>query len=299
LYRIISTIALQSLCPRSFPASLGSHCVPTSLGAHNPRVALARDLLSAKGRKAHGLFSFEGPTLLAQALQVGTPVRALYVTAHIGETTSLVPQVQAQGIEVFIVDERTMRKISDVETPTGILAVAEIRLYGISELLAIGGVILVLADLNDPGNAGTLLRSAEAFGVGGVLFGSRGVEPHHPKVVRSAMGAIFRQRIGVCDPLQLKGALTGWEVIGLAADGEPLHRVLWRDRTMLLVGNERHGLGPWQPLCGRVAAIPMRAQSESLNAAVAGSIALYEASRRTDASPPDPLATDCQGSPDT
>jgi RNA methyltransferase, TrmH family len=273
--------------------------VPTSLGAHNPRVALARDLLSAKGRKAHGLFSFEGPTLLAQALQHGTQVRALYITAHIGQTTSLVSQAEAQSIDVFIVDDRTMRKISDVETPTGIVALADIRLYDLSELLAEAGLILVLADLNDPGNAGTLLRSAEAFGVRGVIFGSRGVEPHHPKVVRSAMGAIFTHRIAVCDPPQLKGALIGWEITGLASQGEPLDRMLWHDRSMLLVGNERRGLGPWQSLCERIAAIPMRGESESINAAVAGSIGLYEASKRINALDSDPLVSDCQGSLDT
>jgi TrmH family RNA methyltransferase len=141
-------------------------------------------------------------------------------------------------------------------------------------------VVLGLADVNAPGNAGTLLRSAEAFGITRVICGSRGAEPHLPKVVRGAMGAIFRLRIAVATPADLNAVLGDWEVTGLAAEGEPLDRLHWHSHSLLLVGNERHGLGPWQALCTRRAAIAMRGAAESLNAGVAGSIALYEATKR-------------------
>ncbi len=142
------------------------------------------------------------------------------------------------------------------------------------------GIILVLADLNDPGNAGTLMRSAEAFGIDRVLFGARGAEPYHPKVVRAAMGAIFRQRIALATPLDLQPKLGDWCAVGLAAAGEPLDGLEWPAKCLLVVGNERHGLGAWEALCAQFAAIRMSGRAESLNAAVAGSIALYEASRR-------------------
>jgi TrmH family RNA methyltransferase len=251
------------------------------LGAHNARIDLARDLLTKKGQREHGAFSFEGPTLLAEAVRSGTPIQALYVTQQSYEQTPLALELESQGVPVYLIDDRTMRKISDVETPTGIVAIAPIRLFGVADILQEPGVVLALADLNDPGNTGTLLRSAEAFGVERVIFGSRGAHPHHPKVVRSAMGAIFRLHIAVATPADVHAVLGSWEVTGLGLDGEPLDHLRWHQRSMLLVGNERHGIGPWQPLCTRQGAIPMLGQAESLNAAVAGSIALYEATKRT------------------
>lgn len=254
--------------------------MPTFLGAHNARIDAARDLLTKKGRRAQGKFSFEGATLLQEARDAGVAIESIFVTAQAYEKTPLAAQFEREGVAVHTIDERAMRRISDVETPTGVLAVAPIRFAPLEEIFAEDGVVLLLADLNDPGNAGTLLRTAEAFGVRGVVVGSLGAEPHLPKVVRSAMGALFRLRIAAAEPADLEGRLAGWQVTGLASDGEPLPAMAWGPRTVVAVGNERHGLGRWEPLCGRRAAIPMRGKTESLNAAVAGAIALYEAGKR-------------------
>jgi TrmH family RNA methyltransferase len=253
--------------------------VPTSLGAHNPRVAFARELLSKKGRREHGAFAFEGPTLLAEAVDAGVEIQALYATPASYETATVARTVESGGVPTYLVDERTMAKISGVETPSGLLAVAPVRLAPLEQILDAPGVVLVLADVGDPGNAGTLLRTAEAFGVRGAIFGTRGTEPHNPKVVRAAMGALFRMPVGVADPGSLRAATGEWQLTGLAAGREPLSSLRWTQHTMLLVGSERQGLGPWEPLCARFASIPMSGQAESLNAAVAGSIALYEATK--------------------
>lgn len=254
--------------------------MPTQLGAHNARLDLARELLTKKGRRQHARFAFEGPTLLADALAAGTLVEAIYATEAAYAATSAAKEFENAGVPVYLVDERSMARISDVQTPSGIVAIAPIALYSAGDLLDEPGVVLVLADVNDPGNAGTLLRSAEAFGVSRVLFGSRGADPHLPKVVRGAMGAIFRLKLGVTTPADLHAVLGQWEVTGLTAEGEPLTRLHWHTHSLLVVGNERHGLGPWEALCTRVGAIPMHGDAESLNAGVAGSIALYEATKR-------------------
>lgn len=253
--------------------------MPTSLGAHNARIDAARDLLTKKGRKEQGRFSFEGPTLLQEARDAGVPIEALYVTKNAYDRTPLISTLESAGAAVYVLDERAMQRISGVETPSGIVAIAPIRLRTAAELLAGDGVVLLLADVNDPGNAGTLLRTAEAFGVAGVIAGTLGAELHLPKVVRSAMGAVFRLPLAAAAPEDLDGLLAGWEVTGLAAHGEPLGRLGWGTRVLLAVGNERHGLGRWEPLCDRMASIPMRGNAESLNAAVAGAIALYEATK--------------------
>lgn len=255
--------------------------MPTSLGAHNARIDFARSLLTKKGRREQARFTFEGSTLLAEARAANVPIEAIYATQTAYDSTPLVREAEQQNVPVYIVDERSMARISDVETPSGIVAVAPIALRSAGDLLDEPGVVLALADISDPGNAGTLLRSAEAFGISRVIFGSRGAEPHLPKVVRGAMGAIFRLRLAVATPADVNAVLADWEVTGLAAEGEALERLHWHTRTLLIVGNERHGLGPWQPLCTRFGAIPMRGGADSLNAGVAGSIALYEATKRS------------------
>lgn len=250
----------------------------TLTGAHAERIGLVRALLSAKGRRDQGRFAFEGPTLLEEALRSNVAIDELYVTDRILETNGTVKKLDAGGC-VYVVDERTMRKISDVETPTEIVAVTRVRTTELEAMLS-NSMTLVLADINDPGNAGTLLRSAEAFGARGVVFGNGGVDPFHPKVVRGGMGAIFRLGLAIADPLALASAaaMAHSEIVGLDASGESIREARWTPRSALVVGHERRGLGVWEAVCARRLAIPMGHLTESLNAAVAGSIALYEAS---------------------
>ncbi|MEO6913210.1 MAG: RNA methyltransferase [Candidatus Baltobacteraceae bacterium] len=256
--------------------------MPQVLGAHSPRIELARELLKKKGRRATGLFSFEGPTLLEEAIRSGVAIASIFATKAAYDRSETVHALDAAGVPVYIVDTRAFARISDLETPSGLLAVAPVQIDILSDLLADAGVVLVLADLNDPGNAGTLLRSAEAFGVRRAIFGSMGVEPRHPKVVRGAMGASFRLLVGVATPEELESAASahGWHAIGLTVGGEPLDAAAFPERCLLIVGHERSGLGLWERVCHSRRSIPMTAQAESLNAAVAGSIAMYEAAKR-------------------
>jgi TrmH family RNA methyltransferase len=253
--------------------------VPVPLGTHSDRLSDLRALSSVKGRAAAGRFAFEGPTLLAEARSAGIPIEEIYATQSAYAAAPLVAELEAAGTPVYIVDDRASRKISDLETPTGIVAVTPVHLRPIAELMR--GGLLVLADLNDPGNAGTLLRSADAFGASGVLFGSLGVDPFHPKVVRGAMGALFRLPLGAGTPegLQSAAEAAAVPIFGLAAGGESLADIVFPPDFVLVVGHERHGLGRWEAICRRRAGIPMRGSSDSLNAGVAGSIALYEALR--------------------
>lgn len=226
--------------------------------------------------------------MLHEAVAAGFPIVEVYSTQTAYETTPLLHQIEERGTAAYIVDESAAARISDVTTPTGIVAVAPLRMHGIDAVFPVGGVILVLADLNDPANAGTLLRSANAFGCTGVIFGDRGVDPHNSKVVRGSMGAIFRLPIGTATPDQaaLAAAAAGVPMLGLTIEGVPLPEAGLQPPVALVVGNERHGLGRWERCCERLISIPMRGPAESLSAAVAGSIAVYQAS----------LAGSCQDS---
>src|SRR5438477_407073 len=163
------------------------------LGAHNPRLDRVRALRTKKGRREQGRFAIEGATLLHEAVRSGVRIEEIFGTPEALESAHSARDLEAAGVPAYRVDERTMRRLSDLETAPGLVAVAPIAFHPLAELFARPGLMLALADLSDPGNAGTLLRTAEAFGVSGVIFGSRAVEAHSPKVVRGSMGSLFRR----------------------------------------------------------------------------------------------------------
>lgn len=253
--------------------------MPVRLGVHAGRLTAVRALLAAKGRRQSGRFSFEGSTLLREAHANGFPIEAIYATQEAYDSEPLVAQLEAGGTAVFVVEPRSAQKISDLDTPPGIVAVSPMKFATLDEIFGDDGVVLILADLNDPGNTGTLLRTADAFACRGAVAGTSGTDPYHPKVVRAAMGAIFRLRVAVAEPAGVAPAAKAgrYELAGLSAHGEPFGASALPARLALGVGNERHGLGRWEAILDRRLAIPMRGEAESLNAAVAGSIGLYEA----------------------
>ncbi len=254
------------------------------LAAANPRVRAVRDLKTRQGREASGRFAIEGPTLLEEAIAQGLEPLDVFVTPEGGERFALVATLAAAGVPIAVVDEKTFARISDMESPAGILAVLALPALTFERAFAGGGTMLLLADLNDPGNAGTLLRAADAFGATGAVFGDLGVDPLHPKVVRSAMGSSFRipMAVGAPHAVAAEARRAGYVAVGLTASGDPidLAAAAFPAKTMLVVGHERHGLGRWEHLCQARVAIRMTGRAESLNAAVAGSIALYESSIR-------------------
>ena len=255
---------------------------PQPLGVHNRRLTDARRLLKSRDRRAQGRFLLEGPTVLAEALQSHIEIESVFVTAEAYERFSFVRKLDQQtDPPIYLTDDRVLKSLSDVATPAGIVAIGKMRLFDAAALFEEEGRILVLADLNDAGNAGTLVRAADAFGVSRVIFGSAGVEPYHPKVVRAAMGSLFRTRLAIAEPATFIEIARprSWTTFGLAREGEPIGEVALPPRTALVVGHERQGLGRWQAACERLLAIPTPGPAESLNAAVAGAVALYEASR--------------------
>lgn len=252
------------------------------LGVHAERLTAVRALLTTKGRRQTGRFAFEGPTLLAEAHESGTHIKEVYATQDAYDAQPLVRQLDESGVPTFIVHLRSATKISDLESPSGIVGIASLALADLSQLFSSDGIVLALADLNDPGNVGTLVRSAWAFGARGVVAGRLGADPYHPKAVRAAMGALFRVPVALADPEELAQAAQagGYALVGLAADGSALSRWNRPSRCAVVVGHERGGLGRWEALCRQRVAIPMEPGAESLNAAVAGSIVLYEARMR-------------------
>jgi TrmH family RNA methyltransferase len=252
----------------------------TTLGAHSPKIESARELLSRKGRRAQGRFAFEGATMLGEALRSGVRPESLFVTP------SGLAEVQALGVPpdvpIYAVPERAMGRLSDVETPPGIVGVVAQRLVPVATALERGRPAVLLAGVADPGNAGTLLRSAEIFGFGAAIFGTEGVEPFNPKVVRASMGAIFRLDVCSGGPEEVvSGAeAAGYSIVATSRAGVPLPVFSFTERSLIAVGNERHGVASWLPRWDQEVSIPHIGAGESLNAAAAGSILFYAFSQR-------------------
>jgi TrmH family RNA methyltransferase len=257
--------------------------VPTALSPHNPRIERVRELRTPKVRRERGRFVFEGATLLAEAQRSGVAIEELYGTdAALAEHAVLVAGLEAAGTPVFAVPERTLARLSDVETPPGLIAVAVQPSNDVAGILARPGPVLLLAGISDPGNAGTLLRSAEAFGAAGVLFGRGGADPFAPKVVRAAMGSLFRLPVAAvtAEEALVAAAAAGRPVIAATLEGEPLAGAVLPSNAVLAIGNERHGVGAFLNRWDRAVRIEQASTTESLNAAVAGSILLYALSQK-------------------
>lgn len=249
------------------------------LGRHAPALDAVRALRTKCGRRDQGRFAVEGATLLAEALSAGCVPLAVYATPR-GLEAVAGQAVPAERI--FAIDERAMARLSDVETPPGVLAVFPKVLSNLDDLLSRGEPALVLAGIADPGNAGTLLRSAEIFGVRQAIFAREAVEPHNPKVVRATMGAIFRMALATADASDLVAAARerAYTLVAAARDGVALPDFIFPERTLVAVGNERHGVAAWLPHYDAGVAIPQTGRGESLNASVAGGIILYAFSQQ-------------------
>ena len=249
--------------------------MPTELGARHQRLASVSALQRRKDGWGSGRFAIEGPTLLDEALDSGLAIAEIYATAAALAAHPRLAEVEADGTPVFAVDERAMARISDLETAPGILAVVGHPPVALGDLLRGDDPVLVLA-VADPGNAGTLVRSARAFGVDHVVFGRGGVDPYQPKVVRAAMGALFRAKIALASGEELLEAAraAGRPVVAVDLDGEALDRFIFPPRPVFVVGHERHGVRAWLPDRDAAVRIP-QSGVESLNAGVAGSIVLY------------------------
>lgn len=241
-------------------------------------------------RRVEGLAVLEGVRLTEEALQSGVQLTQALVcprrlTGERGE--ALQTALRAAGVAVATVDEAPMDRATGTVTPQGVAALFRPRLWTMADLLArLGqGPVIVLDALSDPGNLGTIMRSAEALGAAGLLLGPGTVDPYSPKVVRAAMGSLFR--LPLVETADLPGALRSLHAAGLtvlAAEAEGA-KVAWEANlaqpTALVIGSEAHGpQAETLAACQGRVRIPMPGPAESLNAAMAASLLLYEGLRQ-------------------
>ncbi len=246
----------------------------------NEKVKLTRSLHRRRGRERERLFIVEGVRLCEEVLRAGITPALLFYTPEVaaGErVTRLLEAFADVGKRGMAVSEEVMRAISDTQTPQGLLAVVPIW-----EKPSKKGLLLIVDRLRDPGNLGTILRSAWAAGVGQVVTTKGTVDIYSPKVVRGAMGAHFHISLAPDKEWkEIESLLEERQVLLAHARGEVAYdEVDWSGPSALIIGGEAEGASEEaKRFVHRRVYIPMPGGAESLNAAVAASIILFETVR--------------------
>ncbi len=240
----------------------------------------------AKERRSAGIFLVEGFKMFGEAPE--ERIREIYISEGIWDKASEVPEIKdkliRRGFET--VSRELFRKMSDTQSPQGILCVMERPQHDLESLLAVPDpLFIVLENLQDPGNLGTIVRTGEGAGVTGIIMGSGTADVYNPKTIRATMGSVFRVPF-VCTE-DLCGTVerlreNGIRVYAAHLDGRRYYDCFsFREGTAFLIGNEGAGLG--KELSSKADSwlkIPMEGRVESLNAAVTASILMYEAHRQ-------------------
>ena len=240
----------------------------------NPKVATWKSLKDRKGRRETGCFLVEGRKMVEEALASAFPVEAVLV-----DDARLAEFRLPEGITVYTMPGHVLAAVCDTKTPQGIAAVVRITEVELKakRLIAMDGV-------QDPGNVGTIIRTADAAGFEGIILSNQCADVFSPKVLRATMGSIFRMGIRVTD--DLPGLLQtmvaqGASVLSSQLDGEPFYqRSPLNERFVLVIGSEGNGVtDEVKAVATHKVKLPMRGGAESLNAAVAAGIMMYELTR--------------------
>ncbi|MCR4805074.1 MAG: RNA methyltransferase [Clostridia bacterium] len=253
----------------------------------NKAVKLAASLAEKKHRDALGMYLVEGPNLVREALQQGIPIRFIFTGAEAlsrrAEIEEILQLAENSGSAVCVLSERVFGKVSDTQTAQGIAAVCLKKAWREEDLFFPGSCVLVCDRIQDPGNLGTLLRTAESCGFSGALLLKGCADPYGPKAVRSSAGCVFRFPVLLCE--------SAGEALDMLArqrkrvwtahmEGAPCWEAPLGKDIALVVGNEGNGADDAFLKGADRVSIPMEGQAESLNAAVACGILMYESLRQ-------------------
>ncbi|MGI5835200.1 MAG: TrmH family RNA methyltransferase [Chloroflexota bacterium] len=251
----------------------------------NPLIRRMKELHTAAGRREHGAFLIEGTRLVAEAVAASWPLKTVLYDSRKAEEDERLGSLVRQIPGALPASTKAIKQASDTVTPQGIVAEAGLPAPA-EQVDPAEPLVLILDGLADPGNAGTLLRSALASGIRTVLTHKNTVDLFSPKVVRGGMGAHFRLKLGT--------DLSWQEIVSLLGDGRATvvaeaggdflyYDYNWRRPSALIIGGEAYGPSneARQGASARIS-IPLDGGVESLNAAVAGSVILFEAKRQRD-----------------
>lgn len=266
--------------PRQFTHELIS-------SAHNDRVKGWASLLDKKNREKSGRFLIEGIHLIQEAFLSGATVRTVVYDDERGlpeELGDIAESAQGLDADWIRASRAVMAKCSDTDSPPPVFAVVD-KLSALQDkLFGSDSLVIILDGVRDPGNLGTIIRSADAVGATAVLLGKGSVDLYNPKVVRSTMGSLFHLPILEGDLAELlpRAGEHGIRLVGTSLQAEQsCYGYDWKQPTWLLMGNESSGLSAEvRALVDESVIIPMTGRAESLNVAMATTVLLFEAARQ-------------------
>lgn len=251
----------------------------------NPLIKTLKALHAKKGRAETGLFLAEGARLAREAADLGVwPEIMLYAADALqrGQVRELIAQAEGRGVRLVETNERLLSGIAKRDNPQTVIGAYR---QALSPLDAIqGDMVVALEGVRDPGNLGTILRTADSVGVGGVVLLGESCDPFSIEAVRASMGSIFAVKLARAsfDELIAYKRRRGATVIGASLKGAALdaqHPI--GGRTIVLMGNEQSGLPrDMEAACDLLVKLPMRGRADSLNLAVATAVLLYDLWRR-------------------
>jgi TrmH family RNA methyltransferase len=267
--------------PESGAGRTGGGTAP--LGLRHQKVQRLRRLLSrGSAREAERAFVVEGVKVLSEALDAGAGVESVYLAA--GAHDPVADRAFEHGARVFELAPGVIERVADTVTPQPVMAVVRFVDRPLADLRG-GGLLVVLVDVRDPGNAGTVLRSAEAAGAHGVVCCEGSVDVYNPKTVRASAGSLFHVPVVAGgDPVEVLREMAGWGVQRLATaagGGLDYSDVDLTGRVAFVLGNEATGL-PTEidGLVDERVTIPMAGRTESLNVGMAAAVLCFEAARQ-------------------
>lgn len=284
----IHSVRFQKMTPQP---SVGIVTSRTNARVKQLRAAFAGSARGTRGnaRLSGGLIALEGETMLQEALSSGLPLKTVFLSQ-----CAAPPAWLPRGVELLVLAEDVFNSAVDTQHPQGIAALLVPPTWTLESVLPAKSargkapLLLLAAGLQDPGNLGTLIRSAEAFGATAVFTTAGTVSEWNPKALRASAGSVFRVPVVEINAGQLVALKSqGVRMIAAVAPGSDADSVFETDLSKpcaLMIGNEGAGLGEeWLALADARITIPMPGRVESLNAAVAGSLLLFEASRQREA----------------
>lgn len=254
----------------------------------NPLIKRVKGLLKRKNRDAENLFIVEGIKVVEEAFAYDMEIEHIFYTdnvASINGGDQFIKTIENSNVDKYLVSEEVFKEISDTKTPQGVVGVLrkperdfeKIDLESLKKTLYLDGI-------QDPGNMGTIIRTAEAFAFDCIFIKKGTVDPYSPKVVRATMGSIYRMPIyyledNIGELQYLKD--NGFKLYTTYLEGSiPIKDVDYSQKFIITIGNESSGvLDDVVNISDKLVKIPMDGKAESLNAAIASSIIMYEASR--------------------
>ncbi len=242
-----------------------------------PQIRAVTSLQQKKFRREHGLFIVEGAKSVTEFLRSDYRVQTIYHTAQAAAKLPKIPQ----NIKSVKIDDTTLARISSLKSPQGVLALVSIPDYPpLTTDVLQRGFHLVLDDIQDPGNLGTIIRTAEWFGLKHVICSIGSVDAYNPKTVQASMGSLARMQIHYTDIVKLV-AYSPIPVFGAVLDGNSIYDTDFGEQGLVVLGNEGNGIGPAVlPHITQHITIPRIGQAESLNVAISAALFCAELTRK-------------------